>query len=226
MNDCCATIPQENSRTPTYDQLNWGRFSDGPSPVDSLLSKLRRWIGVDAHGDRTAWLTHRISLAMGIDPSQRVALVAAAATHDVGKRYVSARICEKPASLSIAERTIMRSHTRRGSELLAGMRRRHAEGIDLRVQASVALLHHERWDGNGYPFGLKGTHIPLEARIVSVADVFDALTAVRSYKPAWPVGRAIQFIRDEREKQFDPACVDAFLSLSGALENNLTSFFN
>ena len=85
------------------------------------------------------------------------------------------------------------------------------------MAAQIALSHHEKFDGSGYPLGLKGEAIPLVGRIVAVADVFDALTSVRPYKPAWEFERAVQLLRDQRGLHFDPECVDAFLGQLDAI---------
>jgi HD-GYP domain-containing protein (c-di-GMP phosphodiesterase class II) len=205
---------------PPVDVGGADRGESHPSAFDDLLQGLHRFLEIDPHGRRTAWLSLRIALAMGIDPDRIHTVVAAAATHDVGKLFIPEIIREKPGRLTSHESIIMRYHTALGRDLLAGMHKQRGQGYDFEVQAAVALLHHERWDGSGYPLRLKGTEIPLEARIVSVADVFDALTAMRSYKPAWPVANAMQMIREEREIQFDPSCVDAFYSLKDDLIEN------
>jgi HD-GYP domain-containing protein (c-di-GMP phosphodiesterase class II) len=191
-----------------------------PSAFDNLIEGLHRFLEIDPHGRRTAWLSHKIAVTMGIDHERTQTIAAAAATHDVGKLFIPEIIREKPGRLTSHESTIMRYHTALGRDLLTGMHKHPGREYDFEVQAAVALTHHERWDGSGYPLKLRGTEIPLEARIVSVADVFDALTATRSYKPAWPVRNAINLIREEREMQFDPACVDALCSLESDLIQN------
>src|SRR6202012_4305998 len=105
------------------------------------------------------------------------------------------------------EMTVIRTHAEIGSRILADSR---CELIQ--IGAVIAAAHHERWDGSGYPKGLKGDEIPIVARIVAVADVFDALTTKRPYKEAMPLETARQFLEDKRGKDFDPACVDAFIS--------------
>src|SRR5690606_33837693 len=101
---------------------------------------------------------------------------------------------------------IMRQHAEIGARILGD----HPSGL-LKLAASIALHHHEKWDGSGYPKGLAGEAIPLAARIVAIADVFDALTSQRPYKPAWSINDAIAFIRKESGKHFDPQVVTAFL---------------
>ena len=100
----------------------------------------------------------------------------------------------------------MKRHPQIGHDILKG-----SSSSILRLGATIALTHHERFDGSGYPRGLAGAAIPIEGRIVSVADVFDALTSSRPYKPAWPMSRAIALLREGRGSHFDPHCVDALL---------------
>lgn len=109
--------------------------------------------------------------------------------------------------LTPEERREMEDHTRIGHELLQGARSRV-----FRMAAEIALTHHERWDGSGYPQRLRGEQIPLSGRIAAVADVFDALTSVRSYKTSWSLSNAFNYLHDNAGEQFDPACVAAFAS--------------
>ncbi|MCX5724284.1 MAG: PAS domain S-box protein [Nitrospirae bacterium] len=134
-------------------------------------------------------------------------LLAAAPLHDIGKVGVPDRILLKPGPLSEDEWVVMRNHTRIGSEILAGSK--HAL---LQMAQSIALCHQEKWNGTGYPQGLQGEAIPLEARIVALCDVFDALTTVRPYKAAWAIDDAIEFVRKQSGIQFDPTVVEAFSS--------------
>jgi putative two-component system response regulator len=102
----------------------------------------------------------------------------------------------------------MKTHTTAGARILAS-----SQSALLRLAEEIALTHHERWTGDGYPSALAGESIPLAGRIVAVADVFDALTHARPYKPAWPVDRALEEIAGQRGRQFDPDVVDGFLAL-------------
>jgi two-component system response regulator RpfG len=130
----------------------------------------------------------------------------AAPMHDIGKVGVPDRILLKPGRLTREEFAIMQHHTEIGYEILKDSPSRY-----LQLGATIALCHHERFDGTGYPAGLAGAAIPLEARIVAVADVFDALTSVRPYKPAWSIEEAVAYIRARAGGHFDPDCVAAFL---------------
>jgi len=127
--------------------------------------------------------------------------------HDVGKIAIPDHILLKPGRLDDAELVIMRTHAEKGYEIL-----RESKSRLLDLAAAIALAHHEKFDGSGYPQGLAGEAIPLHGRIVAVADVFDALTSERPYKTAWPLDRALSFLREQSGQHFDPACVEAFMS--------------
>jgi len=130
---------------------------------------------------------------------------AAAPMHDIGKIGIPDHILLKPGRHTPEEQIIMRRHPLIGHEILAGSPSRY-----LQMGAIIALSHHEKFDGSGYPNGLAGEAIPLTARIVAVADVFDALTSVRPYKTAWTFDEALAFVKAESGRHFDPACVHAF----------------
>lgn len=130
--------------------------------------------------------------------------------HDVGKTGIADGILLKPGRLTRAEFEIMKQHSTIGAETLAEAVRQSHSGSFLRMAVDIARHHHERFDGRGYPDGLAGQAIPLSARIVTLADVFDALTSRRVYKPAYDPEIATRMILEERGRQFDPAVVDAF----------------
>src|SRR5690606_1349800 len=130
----------------------------------------------------------------------------AAPLHDVGKIAIPDAILLKPGRLSDEEFAVMRSHTTVGARILSG------GGTPLMAMAeSIALAHHERWNGGGYPNGLAGDAIPAAARIVSIVDVFDALTTARSYRAAWSPARALDEIRSGAGTSFDPDLVETFV---------------
>jgi putative two-component system response regulator len=131
----------------------------------------------------------------------------AAPLHDVGKVAIPDSILLKPGRLNDAEMATIRTHADIGAQILADS---HCELIQL--AAVIARAHHERWDGSGYPNKLRGQEIPLAARIVAVADVFDALTMRRPYKEPMPLDEARAYLENKKGTEFDPACVDAFLS--------------
>lgn len=159
-----------------------------------------------------AWRIGRISglLAIGLDiPDDEVELVARAAPlHDLGKIGISDTILLKPGPLTEEEFAVVKTHTTIGAEIFAGSR-----SPVLRLAERISLTHHERWDGRGYTAGLSGNDIPLVGRIVSVADVFDALTHERPYKEAWPVEQAVAEIAGQAGRQFDPEIVEVFATL-------------
>ena len=125
--------------------------------------------------------------------------------HDVGKLGTPDHILLKPGELTADEITVMREHARIGWSIL-----KDGASPVLQLAAKIAHAHHEKFDGSGYPQGQSGEAIPIAARIVAVADVFDALMSVRPYKMAWDIERARNYLRDHRGTHFDPACVDAF----------------
>jgi putative two-component system response regulator len=136
----------------------------------------------------------------------RVALTGIAATmHDIGKVGIPDSILRKPARLTEEEFAVIKTHTTIGARMLAG-----TDAPLLSLASAVALGHHERWDGAGYPEGRRGTESPIEARIVAVVDVYDALTHARVYKPAWPEEKVLALFHEQRGSQFDPDLVDTF----------------
>jgi len=124
--------------------------------------------------------------------------------HDVGKIGISDSILLKSGSLTTAEFERMKAHTLIGYEILKDSPSKY-----IQTGANIALAHHEHFDGHGYPRGTRGKETSIEARIAAVADVLDALTSARPYKKAWPIDVAKDYIQQQRNKQFDPACVDA-----------------
>jgi len=134
----------------------------------------------------------------------------AASMHDIGKVGIPDSILHKPGPLTSTERAIMQEHARIGAETLLAIRQRVGDDELLSMGIQIALSHHERFDGAGYPHGLSHEQIPLAARIVSVADVYDALTTKRPYKQAMTHEQARAAIREQRDRQFDPRVVDAF----------------
>lgn len=132
-------------------------------------------------------------------------ILLASQLHDIGKIGIPDSILLKPGKLTPDEYEVMKTHTIIGGKILEGSR-----FSAMKMAHEIALKHHERFNGTGYPFGLKGNEIPLPARIVGLIDVYDALTNERPYKKAWPISQAVDFIRSESGKHFDPDIVDAF----------------
>ncbi len=161
-----------------------------------------------AHTERVGSLAALIANRMGL-PSETVELIRLAAPlHDIGKLGISDTILLKPGPLTPDERDAMKRHTLIGAAILA-----HSRSPVLRLGEQIALSHHERWDANGYPNRLAREESPISARIVAVADVYDALTHDRPYKHAWPPEQALAEIKQQAGSQFDPQVVTAFLSL-------------
>ena len=167
----------------------------------------------ESHVWRMAGISRLIGAQLGWDSKELDELQYAAAMHDTGKIGIPSDILIKPGRLNIAEWEIMKTHATIGYELLS-----FSDHPILKMAADVALHHHERWDGAGYPDGLSGEMISLSARVVAVADVFDALTNDRPYKKAWPVDVAFKAIEEDSGSHFDPTVVSAFLSARSDVE--------
>jgi len=161
------------------------------------------------HVIRMSYYAQLLAQTMGCDAYWTDLLFNASPMHDVGKIGIPDRILCKPGKLDADEWLIMQTHTTIGARIIGD-----ADGSDLLEMAiTVALTHHERWDGSGYPNRLAGAAIPLEGRIVAIADVFDALTSERPYKRAWLVDDAFAFIQKEAGQHFDPAIATHFLQI-------------
>jgi putative two-component system response regulator len=160
-----------------------------------------------AHIQRMSNYSHLIAIQLGLPHAEQELILRAAPMHDVGKIAIPDHILLKPGKLDDAEFTIMKTHAQKGYEILRGSR---SNLLD--VAAVIAHSHHEKFDGSGYPRGLKGENIPLHGRIVAVADVFDALTTERPYKKAWELDRAVEFLHAGAGSHFDPLCVAAFIT--------------
>ncbi|HWD38251.1 MAG TPA: HD domain-containing phosphohydrolase [Fimbriimonas sp.] len=160
------------------------------------------------HAKRVGDLSARIAEAAGQDSVFVELIRMAAPLHDVGKIGVPDAVLLKPAKLDKEEFEIMKSHSEIGGRILAG-----SESPVLKMGEEIALSHHEKWDGSGYPLGLKGDEIPLSGRIVALADVYDALTSERPYKRAWRPEEAYRHIEESAGAHFDPRLVEAFWTL-------------
>lgn len=185
------------------DQLRSG-FTE---PVLALAAALEARDGYTlGHGERVAALAVMIGRRLNVRPRRLRAIAAGSLLHDVGKIGVPDAILHKRGSLSTEELNVIREHPRRGADML----RHH---FDQDAETNVIRYHHERWDGTGYPEQLAGTAIPIEARIVAVADVYDALRSNRSYRNAMTRAEALSLISEGAGSHFDPACVAAFLAV-------------
>ena len=160
------------------------------------------------HVIRMSHFSQLLALAAGCSPAWAEDLLNAAPMHDVGKIGIPDAVLRKPGPLDADEWATMRRHPEIGAEIIG----EHPSGV-LQLAREIALAHHEKWDGSGYPRGLAGEAIPLSARIVAIADVFDALTTRRPYKEPWPMQDALDHIAAQAGKHFDPALVALFAPL-------------
>ncbi|RYZ89112.1 MAG: HD domain-containing protein, partial [Proteobacteria bacterium] len=160
------------------------------------------------HTQRVACTVALLGKALGFSIEKIDMMQQAAPLHDVGKISVSDIILLKPGKLTDEEFKIMQNHAAVGAKLLS-----EGRSAVVKMAELIAGAHHERFDGNGYPNGLFGEQIPIEARILAVADVFDALTHERPYKKPWPIAEAVAEIKHQSGRQFDPRVVNAFLRL-------------
>jgi HD-GYP domain-containing protein (c-di-GMP phosphodiesterase class II) len=171
------------------------------------------------HITRMSRLAHRLALAAGVGEEQAQMLLHASPMHDIGKIGIPDRILLKQGVLDPEEWEVMKTHTSIGAKILAGSNSRVVQ-----MAEKIALYHHERWDGTGYPEGLAGEEIPLVARICAICDVFDALSSDRPYKGAWMIEEAREEIRRGSGTHFDPRLVEIFLGrfdeLNAGLEPN------
>lgn len=161
-----------------------------------------------AHILRMSHYSAAIARRIGMDGEAVASILAASPMHDIGKIGIPDHILMKPGRLTPEEWVIMKQHTAIGARILG-----QSDKDFIKLSADIALTHHEKWDGSGYPNGLKGDRIPLAGRIIAVADVFDALTSRRPYKDPFPVEKSLDMIRAERGRHFDPEVLDAFLGI-------------
>lgn len=172
------------------------------------LAGERRDDDTGKHTLRVGYISSLITLTLGQSQTAVDLIRLAARLHDIGKIGIPDQVLLKPGKLTSEEYTLMKKHTTIGAEMLAG-----STSPLIRLAEEIALTHHERWDGKGYPQGLAGRDIPLSGRIVAVADVFDALTHERPYKDAWSIERVVEELYAMRGSQFDPKVVNAFLKI-------------
>ena len=168
---------------------------------------------VDLHGRRSAWLASQLASRLALRPEKIRSIAMAALTHDLGKCAVPAAVLDKPGPLTPEERILVERHCQIGAGMLLADAPADTNASTSDAIAAV-LSHHEWWNGRGYPFGLSGRAIPRCARIVAVADVFDALCSARPYKAAWNVQAAVDHIVSLRGVQFEPDCVDALVEVA------------
>ncbi|MBI3942966.1 MAG: HD-GYP domain-containing protein [Chloroflexi bacterium] len=162
----------------------------------------------EGHTQRVTEMTVRLGQAFGLSEAELLQVRWGALLHDIGKMGVPDSILLKPGSLTAEEWEVVRQHPTFAFEMLSPIRY-------LQSALDIPYCHHEKWDGTGYPRGLQGEQIPHTARIFAVVDVWDALRSDRPYHQAWPEERALQYIREQAGKHFDPQVVEAFLKMLG-----------
>jgi putative nucleotidyltransferase with HDIG domain len=160
----------------------------------------------EGHSHRVTELTLRLGRACGLDADELEYLYRGALLHDIGKMAIPDSILTKQSGLDAEEWTVMRTHPKIAFDMLSAI-------SFLKPALVIPAYHHEWWNGEGYPFGLKGEQIPLPARIFAVADVWDALLSDRPYRKAWTEEQAIKYLQDHSGTQFDPDIVEKFIAL-------------
>jgi response regulator RpfG family c-di-GMP phosphodiesterase len=168
------------------------------------------------HIERLGELCHRLALAIGMPAAEAEVLRHAAVLHDVGKIGIPDEVLHKPGGFDPDERALMRTHAQVGAELLSG-----GSSDLMRMAQEIALTHHEKWDGTGYPNGLAGEDIPLVGRICAICDVYDALLSERPYKRPWPLEDVLEELRGQAGRHFDPRLVASFLAIAPRLHAEL-----
>jgi putative two-component system response regulator len=203
--------PQELELGEKTEQLRQSFEKIKAASLDTIyrLSKAAEFKDEDtgSHIKRMSNYATTIARKMGFDHDFVEAILYAAPMHDIGKIGIPDKILLKPGSLSRGEWILMRQHTHFGARILEG-----SDASFLRLGEAIALAHHEKWNGRGYPKGLKADKIPIAARITTVADVFDALTSKRPYKQSFSLEKSYALIKEGRGTDFDPDVTDAFLS--------------
>jgi HD-GYP domain-containing protein (c-di-GMP phosphodiesterase class II) len=191
------------------------KLRDSERELVRRLGQAAEWRD-DETGDHTARVGEycaAIAGSFGWKREQCEEIRVAAMLHDIGKIGIPDFVMVKEGALSQEERQLIQAHTLMGSDILAD-----SDVPLLQMAQKIAMSHHERWDGSGYPYGLVGTEIPIEGRIAALADVFDALTSRRRYKGAWTFDQAVNEIKELGDKQFDPDVVSAFIAALPALK--------
>lgn len=222
MSDGKKQTERENDYQHQQSQLN-GELVRTRDAVIFGLAKLAESRDTDTgfHLERISAYSTRLAQAMRRDPRFRTLISAqfirdigvCSALHDIGKVGVEDSILLKPGALSPVERRRMQEHARIGAECISQIESRLGQANFLETAREIALLHHEKWDGTGYPQGLSGSNIPLSARVVALADVYDALSVERCYKKPIPHEKCVEIIQAEAGKHFDPAIVEIFLQI-------------
>ena len=185
------------------------RLKESEQEILQMLGKSAEYKDpeTNAHTQRVAHYCKLLAKAYGLDENLQDIIFYASPFHDLGKIGIPDRILLKPSKLDADEYEIMKKHSQIGYEILKGSKSKY-----LKAGGVIAYNHHEKYDGSGYPNGLKGENIPIFGRITAVADVFDALTTNRPYKKAWSLEDAFNLLVEEKDKHFDPILVDLFIN--------------
>jgi putative two-component system response regulator len=203
-----SVASQERAFTNDVEESALPRMPGSPRPPSEIIQRLE-WAAsfrdnqTGLHNVRTSRFSELIGRATGMGDEQSDILLNASLMHDIGKIGIPDRILLKPGALDADEWEIMKTHTVIGAELLSDP---HSD--TMQMARLIALTHHEKWDGSGYPAGLKGETIPFAGRVVALCDVFDSLTSGhRPYKPTWSIDATMAYIVQKSARQFDPALV-------------------
>lgn len=206
-----------HSQLQQYSESLSGRVAERTAELENAKLEILRLLGrtseyrddmTGQHTQRVGQLSGMIARRLGLNESYCAMLQKAAPLHDIGKVGIPDQVLLKPGRFEPHEFELMKTHTTIGAGILEG------SSFDVLTMAgTIARWHHEKWDGSGYPDGLKGEAIPLEARIVALADFYDALTHERPYKKAWTSEEALAEVQRQRGVHFDPAIADAFLDM-------------
>jgi putative two-component system response regulator len=202
-----------NQNTSLEDQVN-DRIKEIRDTRLDVIQRLAiaaelRDAGTGKHIYRMSRYCQLLALAIGFTKEQAELILTTSPLHDIGKIAIPDTILLKPAALEPREFEIIKTHTTLGAQMLTG-----SDSVFLKMAETIAFTHHEKWDGSGYPRGIRGEDIPLIGRICAVADVFDALSSPRPYKKAWDFDKTMEEIRKSKGTHFDPKLVDAFESIN------------
>jgi putative two-component system response regulator len=208
----------ESEVTARTEQLNQALLRLKTTSLDTIyrLSMASEYKDEDtgAHIKRMSRYSAAVARRMGLDENIIETILYAAPMHDLGKIGIPDQILMKPGKLDLAEWKIMKMHTVIGAKILQG-----SDAEFIKLGESIALSHHEKWDGSGYPNGDKGLEIPIAGRIVAIADVFDALTSKRPYKEPFTIEKSLAIVKEGRGTHFDPDVVDAFFDIQDEILN-------
>ncbi len=214
-----AILARAVEKTATYSSAEDSAIGETEAILIAVAQSVeQRDLHTARHCERLAFISVALGMALRLDRTSLMALYRGGFLHDVGKIGIPDAILFKPARLTAEEWIVMRSHTLRGVEICRPVKA-------LRTVLPIIRSHHERWDGSGYPNGLRRTQIPLLARVLQIADIYDALTSPRPYKRAYTVKQALRIIEKETERGWrDPAIVSLFLQLHSQVISRIDDF--